>query len=228
MEKNKLVMPLAALALVLSAGGGVIAAAHADSASTTSTSTSTQAPDTQGSRPKPAAIGEVTAISGNTITLTDKMSGTTYTIDASSATIEKHAAPSTTGTQPKAPTTISVSGIAIGDTLMVQGTVNGNSITATEIHDGMPFGHGGRGHGVHGTVTAVNGSTLTVTSADGTTYTVDASSATASKIQTMSVGDVTVGDSINVDGTISGSTITAQHLMDGVPQGGPQDTTTSS
>jgi hypothetical protein len=147
---------------------------------------------------KPAAVGTVTAISGSTLTVTDKQSNATYTVDASNATITKVTAPTaTTGTATTPPakpteTTISVSGIAVGDTVMVQGTVSGTSVTATKIVDGQMFdGRGGFGGGAphgpkpaaQGTVTAVSGTTLTVTDKQsGTSYTVDASNATVKKI----------------------------------------------
>ena len=45
----------------------------------------------------------------------------------------------TAGTRPT-PTTISVSGIAVGDTISVEGIVSGTSVTATKIMDGMMVG----------------------------------------------------------------------------------------
>ncbi|MDB4992377.1 MAG: hypothetical protein JWL75_622 [Parcubacteria group bacterium] len=222
MNQKKLAVPLAAMALVLSAGGGIVAATHAADTGTTTAAT-TQDQD-HGMRQKPAAMGTVTAVSGTTITLTDKQNGTTYTVDASAATIRKHTAP-VAGATPTAPTTITASQIAVGDMLMVQGTVSGSNIAATAIEDGvMGMGHGGPGgHGVQGTVTAINGTTLTVQGKNGTTYTVNAGSATASKIQTISVSNIAVGDSVGVEGTVSGTSVTAKHLMDGVPTDAPQD-----
>lgn len=77
--------------------------------------------------------------------------------------------------------------------------------------------HGGKGHGVHGTVSAVNGSTITVTGKDGQTYTVNAGSATVQRMVTGSVSDITVGDTIGVQGTVSGTSVTATTIMDGIP-----------
>ena len=71
---------------------------------------------------KPVVGGTVTAISGNTITITNK-SGVTYTVDTSSATIVKQGATST------------VSAVTTGDEVIVQGTVNGNAVSATSIQD---------------------------------------------------------------------------------------------
>ncbi len=71
---------------------------------------------------QPVVGGTVSAISGSSVTITNK-SNVTYTIDASSAVVAKNNA------------TSSVSEIAVGDNLIVQGAVNGNSITASSILD---------------------------------------------------------------------------------------------
>lgn len=81
-------------------------------------------------------------------------------------------------------------------------------------HRGM---HQGKGPSVIGTVSAVNGSTITLTGKDGTTYTVDASSSQISKISQVSVSDIKVGDTLGIEGTVSGSSVSAKHIMDGVP-----------
>lgn len=73
----------------------------------------------------PGVFGQVIAINGTTITITDSRTSTTYTIDASNASVTKNGSAS------------SLSNIAVGDTVMVQGTVNGNSVTATSILDGL-------------------------------------------------------------------------------------------
>lgn len=75
----------------------------------------------------------------------------------------------------------------------------------------------GRGHGVHGTVSGISGSTLTIANTDGTSYTVDASEAKVSKVVELTVGDIKVGDEVGVMGDVSGTTVTAKHIMDGVP-----------
>ncbi|MEK7063718.1 MAG: hypothetical protein AAB955_03455 [Patescibacteria group bacterium] len=83
---------------------------------------------------------------------------------------------------------------------------------------GAPDGMHGKGHGVMGTVSAINGSTITVTNLDGTSYTVEAGAATVQKMATGSLADVTVGDRIGVHGTVSGTTVTAEHIMDDLPE----------
>lgn len=96
------------------------------------------------------------------------------------------------------------------------------SVTATSTKPWVKGAHGGpgmgRGRGVHGTVSAINGSTLTITNTDGTSYTVDASQAKVSKVIDLTFSDIQVGDSVGVQGKVSGSSVTASHIMDGVPQ----------
>jgi hypothetical protein len=247
---SRVVTPLAAAALILSSVGGFVAAAHADTSTVSPVATTASATKgQQGTHQKPAAMGTVTAVNGDSITLTDKQSGTTYTVDATNATIKKMSASSsaasvagtsstasaasTSRTRPT-PTTITVSDIVVGDTLMVQGTVSGTTVTATSIMDGQMMGGrggfgghgGGRGPGVQGTITAVNGTTLTVTGKNGTTYTVDGSAATASKMETISVSQLEVGDTVGIEGTVTGDAVTAQNIMDGMPQ--HQASTTSA
>lgn len=72
-----------------------------------------------------------------------------------------------------------------------------------------------RGPGVNGTVSSVSGNTITITDRKGTSYTVVADNATISKLSTVSVSDIHVGDSIGVQGTVNGTTVTATHIMDG-------------
>jgi Domain of unknown function (DUF5666) len=175
-------------------------------------------------------FGSVTAINGTSLTVTGQQgfaSSTTavvYTVDASNAMIRKGQA------------TTTVSSIAIGDKVMVQGTVSGTSVTAQTIIDGFagqgthgPVGGRVRpgsasstapfvGNGqpvVAGSVSAISGTSLTVTTAAGATYTVDASNA---KIvhgsATVAVSDVSVGDKVIIQGTVNGSSITAATVID--------------
>jgi hypothetical protein len=196
----------------------------------------------------PGVFGTVSAISGDTITLTSKGYGSTatpktYTVDATNATVTKSGAAS------------SVSAIAVGDTLMAQGTVSGTSVAATKIMDGMMMGgkgmgmnHSGmasstmgmRGSGasiagngepvVGGAVTAISGTSLTVTNKSNVTYTIDASSATVVKDNaTSSISSVAVGDNVLIQGTVNGNSVVASSVMDqgaaaGSSTGGSQKT----
>lgn len=91
----------------------------------------TQAPqgDRSGQRP-PGVFGIVQSLSGTTLTVESQAPGqnaqaVTYTVNAANATVTKDGANS------------SVSAIATGDRVMVEGTVSGTSVTATAIRDGM-------------------------------------------------------------------------------------------
>ena len=172
-------------------------------------------------------FGTVSAISGNSITLTSKQfqpkesenttttpASITYTVDATNATVTKSGA------------TSSVSAIVVGDQLMVQGTVSGTTVAATKINDGMGMDNkaGGMqnipaGNGqpiVGGTISAISGSIITITNSAGVTFTVDATSAKFSKtgVASPTISNVTVGDIIIAQGTVSGSNVTANSVID--------------
>ncbi|MES2006635.1 MAG: DUF5666 domain-containing protein [Patescibacteria group bacterium] len=222
--KKFLTRPILALAALATVGAGAGVGALASAQTATSTDASVQTIGTRPDRGMPGVHGKITAISGNTITISDERAGTTYTVDASSATVMKAAQGST-------PTTATVSALVVGDMVGVEGTVSGTNVSATKIMSGFMGGHGmgfggHRGHGVMGTVSAVSGNTITVTNQDGTSYTIDASNATVSKMVTTSVSDITVGERINADGTISGTNVAATRSMTGLPEK-PADVTAS-
>ena len=188
----------------------------------------------------PGVFGTVNAVNGTTLTVTAKVrpnatstaAPTVYTVDASNAKIYKGSAMSA----------VSVSNIATGDTVMVQGAVDGSNVTATIIRDGvvggmigrpgMPGGqvldHGAsstpggasaiKGNGepvVGGSVTAISGASLTVTNASNVTYTIDTTSATIVKNGTTStIASVAVGDGVVVQGAVNGTSITASSVID--------------
>lgn len=171
---------------------------------------------------KPTAGGEVTAISGNIITIKDQRTGTVYTVDASSATLQKFAT-GTDQTQPPATTAITIADIKVGDHVQVQGTISGTNIVATKITDGQMgkrFGQH-RQMGTTGTVSAVSGNTITLTGKDGVTYTVEAGNASVKKVSTINVSNIAVGDTLMVAGDKSGTTITAKNIMSGEILGNP-------
>lgn len=184
---------------------------------------------------KPGVFGSVTAINGSTLTIDSKGFGksateTTYSVDASNATVTKAGSASTLGS------------VSVGDMVMVQGTVNGTSVTATAVRDGMmPGMQGHMGHGtstpmggfpqgngqpvVGGSVTAINGSTLTITNKSNVTYSIDATSATVTKAgATSTLSSVAVGDNVLVQGAVNGNAVTASSIID---QGSSAKTNTS-
>lgn len=215
MNKKQLIIPMLGMALLGGAAAGAIGFAHAQSATTVA---GQEQKDFRGR----GVSGTVASVSGTTITLTGS-DGKTYTVDASKASLEKMQM-------------ITTADLQAGDTLNVHGIVDGTSVSAEHIMSGKlsegRFGDGpgkfqGRGPGVIGTVSAVNGSTLTVLSKNGTTYTVDATSAKVSKAESgakpigSTVAAIAIGDTVGVQGTITGTSVTATHIMDGIlPMGG--------
>ncbi len=172
----------------------------------------------KGGRMGSGIVGSVTAVNGTALTVQSSRNNTSYAVDATNAVVTKNNAAS------------SVSAIATGDTVAIQGTVNGTSVTAAKIFDGqfkpgMGTMRGGMGArpGVVGTVATVSGSTLTVTSqgfgnnAATTTYTVDATNATVVKNNaTSTVSSIAVGDTVAVRGTVTGTNVAATMIRDGV------------
>ena len=192
---------------------------------------------------KPAIVGTVSSINGNSIIVTGKqgfafgqrnkatstqpVSSITYTVDASSATVMKNNA------------TSSISNIVVGDTILVQGTVSGTSITATLIRDGIMNNIQGKmqnqngdqrnfasstfqGNGqpvIAGTISAINGSTITVTNKSNVTYTIDATNAKITdKQNTVTISNLTVGNNVMIQGTVNGNLVTASSIITQVNQ----------
>ena len=190
---------------------------------------------------RPAAFGTVTAISGNTITITSQQfkrnteqttnttppapTTTIYTIDATNAKVNVKG------------TASSVSAITVGDKIMVVGTTTGTNITATMINDSVTMGGPGmmgrdgqgkptgsmpaipQGNGqpiVGGTVSAISGNSITITNSSGTAYTVDATSAkvTSKGNAASTVSNIAVGDSVLVQGSVNGQSVVASYIMD--------------
>jgi len=179
----------------------------------------------------PGVFGTVSAINGSTITLQSKgrgpnenttTPGITYTVNAANAVVIKNGATST------------LSSVAVGDMVSAQGAVNGTTVTATKLRDGMGGGRDGMGRGqgqngmmqgdgtpvIGGTITAVNGTSLTLTNRSNVEYTIDASHATVMKENSSSTIDaVAVGDRVFVRGTVNGNTVVASTVTDrGVPR----------
>ncbi len=71
---------------------------------------------------QPVVAGTVSTVSGNTLTVTTS-SNVTYTVDATSAKIFQ------------GQSTTTLSNVVVGDKVVVQGTVNGASVTATIVID---------------------------------------------------------------------------------------------
>lgn len=91
---------------------------------------------------------------------------------------------------------------------------------------GRHMGH--KSKGVSGTVTAVSGNTITITGRDGKSYTVDASTANIEKIESIPVSSIQVGDTIGAHGTLNGTNLTANQIMDGLKKFAPHAGTSTS
>ena len=79
-------------------------------------------------------------------------------------------------------------------------------------------GEGNASAPISGTVTAINGSTITITNKKGTLYTIDASSAKMRSAgeATPSLSTLKIGDTIAVMGTVTGNSVAAKTILEGV------------
>ena len=107
--------------------------------------------------------------------------------------------------------------------------------TAQNSSQGSEHGRAGferHAQGVVGVVASISGNSITITSKEfgrkgssdssttSKTYTIDASNATVEKSgSTASLASIAVGDTIFVDGTVSGTNVTAKTIRTGAPQG---------
>ena len=196
---------------------------------------------------RPAVVGQVTSVSGNTITITSKqgfdrkdntnttitpvVTTTTFTVDATNAKIEKGGA---TGT---------IASIVVGDTIMVQGTTTGTNVVATNIRDGITRGQDqnkgtNNGNGqipvsmqgnglpiVAGSVSSITGNSIVITNKSNVTYNIDATTAKIVKGPTAAtITNIAVGDQVLVQGTINGNSVSATSIYD---QAKPASTTSA-
>lgn len=177
---------------------------------------------------RPVIVGTVTSINGNSLTISSNEANNTsatYTVDATNANIVKN---NTAG---------KISDIAVGDSVSVVGTLNGTNITATYIRDGI-LGRGlGIGNGIMnnlekdlsgivgngepliaGTVSAVNGNSISITNKSNIVYTVDATNAKVLANNTNgNISSIAVGDTVLIQGNISGNAVTASTIIDSKP-----------
>lgn len=183
-----------------------------------------------------AVAGIVASISGTSLTVTSNArereastTAVTFTVDASNATVTKNGATSTLGA------------VTVGDRVMVRGTVAGTQVVATSISDGKMLGRGkgpmmgkgsqGRtasstrpmmtfptGNGqpiIAGTVSSIQGTTLSVSTKAGITYSVDAASTTVMKSGVIStLSTIASGDAVVVQGAVTGTSVTASSIID--------------
>jgi hypothetical protein len=181
-------------------------------------------PGIRGDMSRPELVGKVTAINGTTLTVVGKgkeresSASTTFTVNASNATILKGGA------------TTTVSALLVGDVVLVQGTISGSNIEAKVIHSGVrnkdkekedkPKILSNGQPVIMGTVTAVSSTTLTVSgksnTSASTTYTVNASGAkfVVKGNASTTISSIEVGDSVIVQGAVNGSSVVATTVIE--------------
>ena len=171
-----------------------------------------------------------------------------YTVDASGATVMKNNATSTISAiavNDMVRVTGTVNGTNVTATKISDGVVPGmNGGRGVGMpRTGAPVGAGGRpgmfasstiaqlqGNGqpiVGGTVSAINGNSLTITNSGSATYTVDVTNAKITRpgVTTATVANITVNDHVLVQGTVNGTAITATSVID---QPAPATTSTAT
>jgi|GEM_PF-3838013 len=164
----------------------------------------------------PAVSGTVQSINGNSLTVKTS-NGSLSTVDASNAMLI---------TVKPVGTALVNTGIMVGDNVNVFGTVSGTNVTATRIIDGnLPTGLFNKpavngSMKINGTVSAVNGNSLSLNGSNGTTFTVDLSNAQIFSVSnnsktTIQASGIKTGDTLTVLGTVSGSNVTAKTVIDG-------------
>lgn len=177
---------------------------------------------------KPSLVGKVSVISGNIITVVSKqginrdktVAETVFAVDATNAKILR------------GETEINVSDIAVGDNVVVQGTITGSNVLATIIRDGK-VGNGNenenennqallqiQGNGqpvMAGSVTAINGNTISITNKSNVSYVVTADANTkfvVPGVVSPTISNVAVGDNLIVQGAVNGAQVTASSIID--------------
>lgn len=104
-----------------------------------------------------------------------------------------------------------LSNFAVGNNIMVQGTLSGTNISAKSLMViNLPLGT------VVGKITAINGTTLTISGSDSKSYTVLVANADikAKGEKDSKLSNLTVGDSVLVKGDLNGTTITAKSVTE--------------
>jgi Domain of unknown function (DUF5666) len=174
-----------------------------------------QRPDmANGLRGKNGIVGTVATVNGTTFTVNSQVKAkggtattTTFTVDATNATVTKNGASS------------SVADIAVGDKVMVQGTVTDTKVVAKTIRDGVPqINPIIQGNGepvVMGNVTSISGNTINITNKSNVAYVIDASNAKITlENKASTVSAIAVGDTVLVQGTVNGTSVVASSVID--------------
>ncbi len=155
-------------------------------------------------------VGTVIAINGSTLTIKSMRDGNNFTVNASNATVWK-------GSNSE------LSKLAINDVVVVRGTVSGSAITASAIAAGAwksSWPENGNWNnlkpGITGTVTGITGTSLTVKNNQGAMFAVETANAKLQKEKgtVITISDIKIGDTVFVQGTVSGNTVAATNVFD--------------
>ena len=193
----------------------------------------------------PMTTGTIKAIDGSTLTVTTSSGATTVT--TSSSTVVTRTTAATLATIAKGDQVV-VMGTTSGSKIAARQIVERDSATsgtagssggappggAAGAGGAPPGGAGGpgappgggagaQGRPIDGTVTKVDGSTITVKGSDGTTYTVSTSSSTrVAAEKTATVASLEAGDTVSVMGAkASNGAVNAARIRTGDLIGGP-------
>jgi endonuclease YncB( thermonuclease family) len=192
----KRVAATTALGVGLVAGGAGIASASSSQPSSDSTAASSTSPPSAGD----FAGGVITAVSSDSITVKD-MTGTSTTYTITSTTTFREGA-----------TTVTESTLAVGQHVGIQ-LSSSDSTTASSIDVQLPM--------LVGTVTAVDGDTVTISDQQGfsRTIVVDSTTTYTDAGSSASLSDVTVGTLIGAQGTVDANltSLDASSVSVGLP-----------
>jgi hypothetical protein len=120
---------------------------------------------------------------------------------------------------------LSIGGAAAGAVVVLIMAVPAFAATTSSTSSSTPTHHTVKGthkfNGIIGTVSSIDGTTLTVTSTKGTAYSVDASAATFVKgfgksATTIALSNIAVSDHVAVMGAVTGDSVAATKIDDGV------------
>lgn len=155
-------------------------------------------------------VGTLTAINGSTLTIKSMRDGTVLTVNATNATVWRGSS-------------VPLAKLSLNDVVVVRGTASGNVITAVTIaggnwKDSWPENANWNNlkPGVTGIVTGITGTTLSVKNDKGVVYAVDATNAKLQKEkgEKIAISDIKIGDTVFVQGTVSGTSVVAKNVFD--------------
>jgi uncharacterized protein DUF5666 len=155
--------------------------------------------------PTPEAGGEVTAVTGNSITVKGK-GGATRVITVTGSTVYK-----------LGPGAGSKADVKVGSEIEAQGTFDGDTFTAITVSIEGPH--------LDGVVTAKTGTTIIIKREDGSTATIHVTAATTYAIKSnhaASLADIAVGARVTAEGTLRADGSLDAAVVHGKPAKGPK------